>query len=110
MTGASRAIVSENLWRAQRDGVRASFIDETNGKAVRCKEYLSLILDKLAREIGDFDCVLELDRAKLIVEHGTSSDFQLAITNGPGGSGAGATASPSVVDWIARLTAGTECL
>ena len=31
LTGASRALASENMWRVQRDGVRASLIDEPSG-------------------------------------------------------------------------------
>jgi gamma-glutamyl:cysteine ligase YbdK (ATP-grasp superfamily) len=68
----------------------ASFIDETSGRAVRCHEYLSALLDKLASEISEFDCVPEVNRAKAIVDHGTSADFQLAIVSG--GTG---TASPA---------------
>ncbi|MFC7553983.1 YbdK family carboxylate-amine ligase [Pseudoroseomonas wenyumeiae] len=34
MTGTSRALVAENLWRAQRDGARAMLIDEAKGR--RC--------------------------------------------------------------------------
>jgi glutamate---cysteine ligase / carboxylate-amine ligase len=53
MTGASRAIVSENLWRAQRDSVRASFIDETSGASVPCAEFLASLLDELAGDMSD---------------------------------------------------------
>jgi glutamate---cysteine ligase / carboxylate-amine ligase len=38
VTGASRALVSENLWRAQRDGVRAGFIDEGSGRSIPCQD------------------------------------------------------------------------
>jgi glutamate---cysteine ligase / carboxylate-amine ligase len=97
MTGALRAIVSENLWRAQRDGVRASFIDEANARPVPCAEYLAALLDALASDAADLGCENEINRAKEIVADGTSSDRQLAIL---------AQSPPeSVVDWIAKTTA-----
>ena len=78
MTNVSRAIVSENLWRAQRDGVNARFIDETSGGTIECPDYLASLLSQLAPEIEEFDCLREIERAKLIVTGGTSADFQLA--------------------------------
>ncbi|MFD0936531.1 YbdK family carboxylate-amine ligase, partial [Methylobacterium trifolii] len=38
LTGASRGFVMENLWRAQRDGVRAELIDEAAERAVPLAE------------------------------------------------------------------------
>jgi glutamate---cysteine ligase / carboxylate-amine ligase len=96
MTGASRAIVSENLWRAQRDGVRASFIDEESAQPVPCADYLASLFHVLASDIGELGCELEVNRAKEIVAHGTSADRQLAIL----------AQSPieAVVDWIATVS------
>jgi glutamate---cysteine ligase / carboxylate-amine ligase len=105
MTGVSRAIVSENLWRAQRDGVKARFIDPASGTAVQCADYLSSLLLRLAPEIEEFDCLREIERAKAIVLDGTSADFQLANAGEPQSDGSLAGAAPSVVDWIARATA-----
>jgi glutamate---cysteine ligase / carboxylate-amine ligase len=104
MTGVSRAIVSENLWRAQRDGVRARFIDAASGRTVQCAEYLGSLLTQIAREIEEFDCLREIERAKAIVSNGTSADFQLA--NASDAKTGESRATPSVVDWIARVTAG----
>jgi carboxylate-amine ligase len=96
MTGTSRAIVSENLWRAQRDGVRASFIDEEGAQSVPCAEYLSSLLQGLASDVEELGCEPEISRTKEIVAHGTSADQQLAIL----------AQSPieAVVDWIASVT------
>jgi carboxylate-amine ligase len=98
MTVVSRAIVSENLWRAQRDGVKARFIDEASGGTIECPDYLASLLSQLAPEIEEFDCLREVGRAKLIVTGGTSADFQLA-------NAGDLDAAPAVVDWIARVTA-----
>jgi glutamate---cysteine ligase / carboxylate-amine ligase len=105
MTGVSRALVSENLWRAQRDGVRASFIDEASGATAKCADYLASLLSRLAPDIEEFGCLREVERAKKIASGGTSADFQLATTNDEGG-GSRPIAAPSVVDWIARVTTG----
>ena len=106
LTGASRAIASENLWRAQRDGVRASFIDEASGTSVPCSENLTSLLDLLAPDAAKLGCTTELDHGREIVAHGTSADRQLAILERSGGSDDFPSASmTAVVDWIANTTA-----
>jgi glutamate---cysteine ligase / carboxylate-amine ligase len=99
VTAASRAIVSENLWRAQRDGVRADFIDEKSARSVPCSEYLVTLLEMIAPDEAELGCELEVKRTRHIVAHGTS-DRQLAIL----------TQSPleAVVDWIASVTSKAE--
>ena len=98
MTGASRAIVSENLWLAQRDGVRANFIDERSARSVPCAEYLSSLLDKLDPDVTELDCEPEIRRIREIVAHGTGADGQLAVL-------AQSRRLEAVVDWIAGVTA-----
>ena len=107
MTGASRAIVSENLWRAQRDGVRASFIDQTSGRAVPCAEYLASLLDQIASDVSELDCAREVEQTREIVTSGTSADHQLTILAESQKTGiAPRDAIIPVVDWIASATAG----
>ena len=65
MTGVSRAIVAENIWRAQRDGVRASFIDEQSARSVSCTDYLASLLNTLASDIGELGCQPQIDRTKV---------------------------------------------
>jgi carboxylate-amine ligase len=105
MTGTSRAIVSENLWRAQRDGVRARFI-EASGWTIPCAEYLASLLTQLAPDIEEFHCLREIERAKAIVSGRTSADFQRANASDAEGGETQVIATPAVVDWIARVTAG----
>ncbi len=50
LTGTSRALVSENLWRAQRDGVYARFLDEGSGTVVPFATYLDAILADIAED------------------------------------------------------------
>jgi carboxylate-amine ligase len=108
MTGASRAIVAENLWRAQRDGVGASFIDETSGREVPCATYLASLLDQLAADVSQLDCGPEVERTREIVASGSSADHQLKIlAESQKTKIAARGAIIPVVDWIARVTAGS---
>jgi glutamate---cysteine ligase / carboxylate-amine ligase len=109
MTGASRALVSENLWRAQRDGVRASFIDEETGRAIPCAEFLTALLQTLFQDAKELNCLPEIERTREILATGTSADQQLAIqgrSRAPAKNGARKAIVP-VVDWIARTTIGS---
>ena len=106
MTGVSRAIISENLWRAQRDGVQARFVDEASGGTIGCGDFLGALLLQLAPEIEEFDCLHEIERAKVIVLSGTSADFQQATAKEPKDAEGSVDATPAVVDWIARVTSG----
>jgi glutamate---cysteine ligase / carboxylate-amine ligase len=107
MTGFSRAIVAENLWRAQRDGVRATFIDETSGSAIPCAEYLASVLEQLALDATELNCVPEADRTREIAASGTSADHQLKIlAKSQTTTIAARDAILPVVDWIASVTAG----
>ena len=103
MTGASRAIVAENLWRAQRDGVRARFIDEETRNVVSCADCLEALIGQIKPDEEALGCSPEIARTLEIVASGTSSDHQLALLGS-------STSRPltEVVDWIAGVTAGSE--
>jgi glutamate---cysteine ligase / carboxylate-amine ligase len=99
LTGASRAIVTENLWRAQRYGVRATFIDEHQSRAIPCAEFLRTLTGQLAEDADALGCLSEIERATDIVTSGTSADCQIAIADDASGD-----PLIPVVDWIARTT------
>jgi carboxylate-amine ligase len=99
LTGASRAIVTENLWRAQRYGIRADFIDGRQNRAIRCSEFLRTLMGQLAEDADELGCLSEIERAADIVTRGTSADCQIAIAD----SASGDPLIP-VVDWIAQTT------
>lgn len=106
LTSVSRAITSENMWRAQRQGVNASFISEA-GKVVPFAENLAAILDDIAKDADALGCAPEVARTRAIAADGTSADRQLAIFAEARASGANtATALAAVVEWMARVTAG----
>ena len=97
LTSVSRALVSENLWRAQRDGIRASFIDEASSTAVPFADCLDTLLADIADDADALGCRTEVERAREIMRLGTSADRQLALAAGP-------EAIHGVVDWLATTT------
>jgi carboxylate-amine ligase len=106
LTSVSRAITSENMWRAQRRGVHASFIDE-GGKVMPFAKHLEAILDDIAKDADALGCAPEVARTRVIAADGTSADRQLAIFAEARASGSStATALAAVVDWMAQATAG----
>jgi len=105
LTGASRALVSENLWRAQRDGVRASFLDEERGAVVAFAAYLDALLAEIAEDADALGCRPEIERARAIAREGASADRQLAVFASAWREMADTSgALAAVVDWIAGTT------
>ncbi len=105
LTGASRALAAENLWRAQRDGVRASLIDEASGEAVPFAAHLDGVLALVAEDAAALGCAAELTAAGAIAAGGTSADRQTAVFAEARGRGLGEReALGRVVDWIAETT------
>jgi carboxylate-amine ligase len=108
LTGASRAIAAENLWRAQRDGVRAELIDAASGAAVPVATGLDALLTLLAEDADVLGCAGEAAATRAIVAGGTSADRQLAVFGAARGRGLSeAEALAAVVDWLAEASAGT---
>ena len=108
LTGASRAIALENLWQAQRHGIRASFIDESRGVAVPCSDYLENVLALVAEDAAALGCEPEVVRAREIVAAGTSADRQLALMAQHSSQVGVVEALAIVVDWLAATTQGRE--
>ena len=106
LTGASRAIAAENLWRAQRYGVRASLIDEASGAAVPFASYLETTLGLVREDADALGCREEAEASRVIAVEGTSADRQLAVFAEARGRGLlGRDALGVVVDWLAATTA-----
>ncbi len=97
VTGASRAIAAENMWRVQRDGIHASLIDLASGETVPFATHLDALLAELADDAQALGCEPELEHGRTIVAAGTSADRQLAVFAEAGSLGA-------VVDWIGAAT------
>ncbi|HLH93609.1 MAG TPA: carboxylate-amine ligase [Xanthobacteraceae bacterium] len=99
----ARAIAVENKWRAQRYGVRGTFVGE--GGAVSVGEMLDQLIEDVAADAWALGCVEELRRCRAIVEAGTSADTQLAVFEAHDGGDIRPTrALRAVTDWIAAAT------
>ncbi len=107
VTGASRAIAAENMWRAQRNGVRAEIIEEEPGVATPIHAYLDATLALVAEDAHALGCEREVAGLRGIVAEGTSADRQLATFAEARARGlAERDAIGAVVDWLAATTAG----
>lgn len=109
LTGASRALVTENLWRAQRDGVRAELIDVATGQAQPFAACLDAALAAVAEDADALGCAREAAAAREIIEGGTSADRQVAAFDEARERGLNEReAAVAVVDWLAAATAGAR--
>lgn len=107
LDGASRAIVLENHWRAQRYGIHGSFVDEATRSARPVAAVLDDVLALVAEDSAALGCDATLPTLRDILARGTSADRQLALfTDATGRGAAPRDALAEVVDWLGRETAG----
>ena len=108
LTGASRAIAAENLWRAQADGVRATLIDEREERAAPFADRMEAALTDVAEDADALGCRAEVEAARVIAAKGTSADGQRRLYDAAraGGAATRCEALGAVVDWRAAETAG----
>jgi glutamate---cysteine ligase / carboxylate-amine ligase len=107
MTGATRAVARENMWRAQADGARAELIDERQERARPFGEHLDAILALVGEDAEALGCAAEAEATRAIAGRGTSADRQVTVLNEALAAGAGEReALNAVVDWLAAETAG----
>lgn len=101
ITLVTRAIATENKWRAQRYGVGESFV--TDEGAVSMAEVLDEVIAMTAEDAEALSCIEEVARCRAIIVEGTSADIQLEVFRARSGEGPEAALS-AVVDWIAETT------
>lgn len=104
LTGASRALAMENLWRAQRYGIHGGLISETAQGMRPLADLLEEVLAELEEDIGALGCEQEIATCRAIAAGGTSADLQLAIFEEARQRGGDAAGLSAVVDWIASET------
>lgn len=105
LTSVSRAITSENMWRAQRRGVNATFIREA-GTAVPFADFLEDVLADVVADADALGCTTEAMRTREILAEGTSADRQLSIHSDARAHGTSKSeALAAVVDWMASASA-----
>ena len=97
-----RAIVVENKWRAQRYGVRGTFIG--HGGAVSVADLVDQVVDDVTEDADALGCLAELQRCRAIVDSGTSADAQMAVYEKFGKTEGRDRALSAVTDWIAATT------
>ncbi len=71
-------IIEENLWRAQRYGVKGSLVDFGKGELVPLADLIEELLELVAQDAIELDVRDELRHARTIIAEGTSADRQLA--------------------------------
>ena len=105
LTGVSRAIAAENLWRAQRSGTEAELIDEASEEAFPFGQSLDTLLSLIAEDAAALGCEAEVADARRIVTDGTSAERQIAAFEAArGGETSNRQALDAVVDWLAETT------
>jgi len=97
-----RAIVVENKWRAQRYGVRGTFIG--HGGAISVANLVDQVVEDVSEDAEALGCIAELRRCRTIVESGTSADAQIAMYEKIGKTEGRARALAAVTDWLAATT------
>ncbi len=86
--GYSNFLVAENLWRAQRYGVRGKMIDFSRGALVPVPDLVEEIIDLVQPDAEALGCTEEIGHIRTICRRGTSADRQLAVYNQALASGA----------------------
>jgi carboxylate-amine ligase len=105
LTAVDRAIVVENKWRAQRYGVRGTFVDAAGGGAVTVAEMLDRVIKDIGKDAEALGCTAEVARCRTIVADGTSADTQLAIfEEAQKHEKTHADALRAVTEWLAATT------
>lgn len=76
LTGGSRAIASENFWRAQRHGAAATLIDEASAEMRPVAVQLEALTELLESDAEALGCPETLDAVRAIALRGTGADRQ----------------------------------
>jgi carboxylate-amine ligase len=102
LDAVGRAIVVENKWRAQRYGVRGTFV--TKDGAATVAEILDRTIEDTAADAEALGCTAEIRRCRAIVGAGTSADAQLAVFEAHREKGSREDALRAVAEWIATAS------
>jgi carboxylate-amine ligase len=104
MTAVTRAIVVENKWRAQRYGVKGTFVNVDGSGAITVAELLEQVLADVALDADELGCATYVGRCRTIVGAGTSADAQIAVFKAHEKSESRERALEAVNDWLAAAT------
>lgn len=102
---ATRRLVEENRWRAQRHGIEAQFIDEIGDREVSVADLVAEALELTRPDARTLDPAGALGTISTILARGTSAHEQLAHYDAARAAGADRVAAlRNVVDWLAVTT------
>jgi carboxylate-amine ligase len=101
LDAVGRALIVENKWQAQRNGIHAIFA--TGNGPVTVAEMLETVIEETAADAAELGNADEIERCRAIVVSGTSADAQLAVFDAHSGKNREA-ALAAVVDWITTAT------
>ena len=104
LTAASRGIVAESLWRAQRYGIHGGLICMDRLGLCSVREMLDEQIERLMPDADALGCVDELLDCRRIVAEGTSADVQLAVYEEARARAGNQAGLAAVIDWIAETT------
>jgi len=101
-----RFMIAENRWRASRYGIDEGLIDFGKAAIVPYPELLEELIELVREDAEFFDCVDEIERAREILERGTSAHKQVAVWQEAQDAGKDeAQALRDVVDMLIEETA-----
>jgi carboxylate-amine ligase len=104
-----RAITAENKWRAQRYGIKTTFVDPFRRTAIEAAEWLNEIVHRLAPDIEALGCRDDIARLAEIARDGSSADRQMQVYRAAKADRKGRLAAlKEVVDWAAAETVRCE--
>jgi len=75
----SRMLISENSWRAQRYGVDEPLIDFGRSELVPMPQLVDELIDVVSAQADALGSVAQMERARSIVDDGTSADRQRGV-------------------------------
>jgi carboxylate-amine ligase len=106
LDGVQRALSLENLWRAQRYGVHATFV--TGDGPLALSEMLEQVLAETAPDAEALGCETQVLRCRDILREGTSADRQLSLYRSLLPSRGHRDALAAVSRWINAATLRTD--
>ncbi|SKB74288.1 carboxylate-amine ligase [Soonwooa buanensis] len=80
-----RLMISENKWRASKDGIHANLIDFGKETSVPYSDLLDELLLFIDDVVDELDCRQEVEYSREILKMGTGADRQLQVFNESGG-------------------------
>jgi carboxylate-amine ligase len=95
-----RAIAVENKWRAQRYGTGCIFASQDG--PIEIRDMLSSLIERLSDDASALGCRKEVEACNLILERGSSADFQLRAFHDANHD------LSDVKQWIASATAPSQ--